>query len=1086
MLNLVLGKDWVANRDYILRRISDDIAQGLGRRILIVPELISHDMERRLCACAGNTSSRFCEVLSFSRLADRVAESAGRHSGDCLDNGGRIVAMAAAVRQMHSKLKAYASLETRPEFLTSLVDAVDEFKCCCISPKDLMLASNNTQGNLAQKLEEIAYIYEAYDALCRLGKKDPRDIITWMLEELEDDTFAQDHTFYIDGFPDFTRQHMNVLEHFIQYAPNVVISLNCDRPGTERIAFEKAGKTAQEILNCAKAHNVDFDITVIDSNQTHLTAIKENLLERNKPVPDGGNHLQTFHTDTIYQECVVTAERIISAVHSGCRYRDIGVVCADLPAYKSVLQMVFRRCGIPVYLSGTDELLEKNIVSAILCAVEAALGGFEQRDVMQYLKSILSPLPIEVCDLIENYTFIWNINGNAWTKEWVNHPEGLKDQWTDADQIRLKTLNDAKDTALKPLVSFRDSFCAAQNMAQQTEALYGLFDNIGLSERFSSLADELDRAGDNRSAQILNQLWDILLNSLEQMHSVLGESIWDADTFTQLFKLLLSQYDVGTIPPVLDSVSIGPISSMRCQKTKHLFVLGALEGSLPSYGSATGVLSDLERKELRKLGVPVNDGSIVGLQAEFAEIYGVFCGASESITISHPSGQPSFIYQRLAEVSGEDMVVIGKFGPALTDKTEAAALVARFADEAVASDLAISDSFNEVVKKREHTLGTVSEKGITGLYGTSLRLSASQIDCQAQCRLFYFLNYGLRVREWRPAQIDPSEFGTYAHNVLENTVKKVMELGGFRNVSAEEISQIAKEFSQEYAKSHFSQIDSERLQHIFNKNVVELDMIVAELWQEMQVCDFQPVEFELAFGASDGKMPAIDIPNKRLNAKLGGYVDRVDVWDDGNEKYFRVVDYKTGKKNFDYCDVFNGIGLQMLLYMFALEQEGGSVLGDSRKPAGVMYFPARAPYVSVDNAPTDDEVQKQRNSGMKRRGLLLFNENVLRAMESEDRPKRLPISRTKDGKISGDLATEEQLDLLKKYVFAVLANMVEEITSGNVAPNPYLRGYEYGVCTYCPYGHICHRSSISDCRNYKAVSAQRFWEDVESEVKKGG
>ena len=89
---------------------------------------------RRLCVAAGDTASRFAEVLSFTQLGNRVSDEAGHAILDCLDNGGRVVAMAAAARQLHSVLKTYASVETKPEFLTGLLDAIDEFKRCCIVP----------------------------------------------------------------------------------------------------------------------------------------------------------------------------------------------------------------------------------------------------------------------------------------------------------------------------------------------------------------------------------------------------------------------------------------------------------------------------------------------------------------------------------------------------------------------------------------------------------------------------------------------------------------------------------------------------------------------------------------------------------------------------------------------------------------------------------------------------------------------------------------------------------------------------------------------------------------------------------------
>ena len=166
MLELILGEDWTANSQFIFSRIADDVTNRLEGRILLVPELISHDTERRLCIAAGDTASRYAEVLTFTRLVRRVADDSGCAIPECLDNGGRVVAMAAAARQLHSKLKVYAALETKPEFLTQILDAVDEFKRCCITAADLQYASRMTEGVLAQKLEELSLLLEAYVPTC--------------------------------------------------------------------------------------------------------------------------------------------------------------------------------------------------------------------------------------------------------------------------------------------------------------------------------------------------------------------------------------------------------------------------------------------------------------------------------------------------------------------------------------------------------------------------------------------------------------------------------------------------------------------------------------------------------------------------------------------------------------------------------------------------------------------------------------------------------------------------------------------------------------------------------------------------------
>ena len=161
MLRLLLSKDWIAVRKEILGRIAADVEAQRGGRILMVPELISHDTERRLCAAAGDTASRFAEVLSFTRLARRVAESAGCAAPGCMDNGGRVVAMAAAARQLHSRLKAYAAVETKPEFLAELVDAVDV-------PTESLTAALQQMGaaaeNYASQLENtIALLNTLYE-----------------------------------------------------------------------------------------------------------------------------------------------------------------------------------------------------------------------------------------------------------------------------------------------------------------------------------------------------------------------------------------------------------------------------------------------------------------------------------------------------------------------------------------------------------------------------------------------------------------------------------------------------------------------------------------------------------------------------------------------------------------------------------------------------------------------------------------------------------------------------------------------------------------------------------------------------------
>ena len=1085
MLHLLLGTDWTACRDEILDRISRDVKEEKGGRILMVPELISHETERRLCMAAGDTASRFAEVLSFTRLARRVCDDLGLAPEECLDNGGRVVAMAAAARQLHSRLKAYASVETRPEFLTGLIDAVDEFKRCCISSEDLKAAAAETEGSLAQKLEELALLLEAYDSICAQGKRDPREKETLLLEQMEAGDFAQNHVFYIDGFPDFTRQHLAILEHLIRNAKDVTISLNCDRVDSPLLAFEKAGNTASQILRCARNAGVEVKIEVIGAHSTPLQPLRERMFQG--PVqPDCLKaHLTVLRAEDPFAECMAAAEKILELVRSGCRYRDIVVVCADMPGYRALLSLAFGRCGIPLYLTGTEDILQKSVVATVLSAMDAALGGFDQREVLRYLRSVLSPLDPDICDLVENYAVTWGIRGNRWLETWTNHPEGLSGQWDEASEAQLAALNGARQLALTPLAGLRRNFMEAKDLAQQVRAIYTFLEEIDLERRLEETAREMDASGDNRSAQILNQLWEILLGAMEQLHDVVGRTVWDGEVFTRLFRLLLSQYDVGTIPPVLDAVQAGPVSAMRCHQQKHLILLGAQEGNLPGYTGAAGVLTDQERVTLRELGVPLTGGSLEGIQAEFAEIYGVFCGAMESVTVCYSGSQPSFVCRRLAQMAGGEREAAAGLGAAQSDRLEAGAYLAGVKAREAANRIGVGKEYEAVSRQAGYCLGKVEREQIDRLYGKTLNLSASQVDRQAECRLSYFLKYGLRAKERKEATVDPAEFGTYVHAVLENTAREIKGKGGFQAVTLEETLEIAERYSEEYAAQRFSQLSSERVTYLFRRNMQELEMVVRELWEELQESQFQPEDFEVNFGSEDG-LPAIALPGRTMNAILRGFVDRVDTWRQNGNSYYRVVDYKTGKKDFDYCDVFNGVGLQMLLYLFALQESGESVVGAHPIPAGVQYFPARVPYVTADGRLDEDDLDKERMKDRKRKGLLLKDEQVLQAMEPGDNPKRLCYTVRKDGTMVGDLADREQLKLLRSYVFRTLGKMVDEIASGDVTPNPYTRGSSHSACAFCPYGPICHEAEVEGRRNYKTMTAQRFWDEIGKEMENHG
>ena len=112
MLRLILGRAGSGKTARVLRRLCRG---GPDRRqILVVPEQQSHEAERALCRFGGDGVSLYAEVLSFSRLSNRVFLAAGGMGEPELDAGGRILLMHRAVRSVASQLTVYARPSRQP------------------------------------------------------------------------------------------------------------------------------------------------------------------------------------------------------------------------------------------------------------------------------------------------------------------------------------------------------------------------------------------------------------------------------------------------------------------------------------------------------------------------------------------------------------------------------------------------------------------------------------------------------------------------------------------------------------------------------------------------------------------------------------------------------------------------------------------------------------------------------------------------------------------------------------------------------------------------------------------------------------
>ena len=444
-----------------------------------------------------------------------------------------------------------------------------------------------------------------------------------------------------------------------------------------------------------------------------------------------------------------------------------------------------------------------------------------------------------------------------------------------------------------------------------------------------------------------------------------------------------------------------------------------------------------------ELGIGITPLATCALERELAAIAGVLEAPSERLYFGSVRGQESYYFLRAKKLYAQAKILSSD--QALIERSERDYLNFLLTkNEYAESAPMMQTEAKRLLSAKEHGLGSLRKETVKELYGDVLQLSSSKIDTLAMCRMSYFLRYGLNAQERKAAKVDASVFGTFVHDVLENVSKQVMKEGGFRTVSLERTMEIAHERMQWYMREKLSDLwDSERAEYLFRRNFAEVRAVVQQLWEEMSESQFDPEWFELKFGKGE-KMPSVRIIGKEMAAELIGVVDRADIWRNGGRVYVRIVDYKTGKTTFELNKILHGIGLQMLLYLFAMRRSGEHLLDAPLQCAGVLYFPAKVQRLTVQNK-YDSKIDEKRRKAERRSGMILDHEHVLQAMDAQER--FLPEKNSR--------ATCEQFRALEEFVFNTVAALADELAEGMVAANPFYAGDMDNACGKCPYQEVC-------------------------------
>ena len=1088
MLQFVIGAKGAGKTPVLYRMLGDAVRQS-GEALLLVPRQATFENDRGVLHFLGPKIAAGVQVLSFSRLCELVFRQTGRPKQPLLGAGANTALMALALETAGDRLEYFARHAKNFGFAQKMLEAVAFFKQTAVRPEDLRTAAADVQTPfLRRKLLETALIFETYEALVAQSFFDDQDVLNLAAERVAESGILSGKTVVISGFSAFSAQELLVIRQILCCAGEVVVGLCCDELKSADVLspFALTRQTARRLKALAERCGVRVAAPIVCSAEKNLgfraapelQHLAAHLFEPAAPVFKGSpTALSLQFAPSRREECDFCALQIHRLLRSGAyRCRDIAVVCGDFESYADELRCSFRKYGVPVFEDHRAPVANEPLMLLARSLLQLRAEGFSTELLMRYLKTGLSGVDADEIADSENYALMWDLSGADWQREWTGNPDGFGKQMNEERAARLQRLNDIRARMVAPLVSFRENTKDADAETVMAQ-LFDFLISHGIDQTLKAYAISLEEAGEPALALAQEQIWDCLMQSLDDVAGALGKRTVSPKLLLDVFCAVVSAQSLGKLPDGYDEVTLCDKARMVTQTPRVVFVLGANAGVFPKGPTDGPLFSHDEARRLQRVLPALFEEEERAALSERHLVYHALCSAREKLVLSWAlcgaageKAEPSPLVKTLQNMF--PLASAERFDALPADvlceaKQPAFELLAKqfcapnAQTAALKAFFAADESYGARMKTMERAAAKgafafASPKNAKRLFGKTLRLSASQLETYEECPFKYFVRYGLKAEPRKQARLDAANSGTVVHYVLEHLLREHSG-ANFALLHKEEAQTRIKALLRQYINVYMGGTadKSARFLYLYDRLEKTLLTVVERLLAEFSESDFAPVGFEVKIG-DGGAVRPYTVALKDGKIELRGSIDRVDKMEKNGRNYIRVVDYKTGGKEFLLSDVLGGLSMQMLLYLAALWRDGS---GDYKNmiPAGVLYLPANALAFDAKRGDSAAEIERLRLDSGAMEGMLLNDPDVLCGMSTDGSFRFLPAGMKKDGTFKGNLITLEQLGKLVRRMDRTLAEMGEALHAGRVPAKP-VRGKSHGrTCEWCDFAAVCRR-----------------------------
>lgn len=1139
-IRFIFGRAGTGKSRFCLEQIKKKIDRNdnNNKLILLVPEQYTFDTEKKFLEVVTEKGFLRGEVLSFKRMAHRVFEECGGRTDIRISDSGRNMLIYKILKDKTDELEYFNRMTKEQGFSSVVSKLITEFKKYNISTEILNLKEEEiTDDELKKKLKDLGLIYNEFNKALHKQFIDGDDELTLLYNKLIDCNIYDDAEIWIDEFTTFTPQQLEVIKMLAKRAKTVNITLCSDSlsNGVDidyTDVFDAIKNTENSILNIMKEGNISYLEPINLNKGTPYRFLKSDTLshlEKHfftypfKPYKEEPNNIRLYKANNSYEEVETVAKDILEMVRDkGYRFKDIAVVCRNIAEYEKIATVIFNDYNIPFFIDKKREILDNPLVVLIISSLEILINNWSYESVFKFLKSGLINIEEKYIDVLENYVLANGIKGYKWTRDLYD-----KDEISDEENILFEIMEEVRE----PLISLHNKIRGKKTVKEITTSLYNFLVELKVFDTLESWLEEFESIGLQDKIKEYMQVPEMVIEILDQVVDVLGDEVIDIKEFTKILVSGFEEKEVGVIPMALDQINIGDISRVKGREVKALYLIGVNDGVLPSVNKEEGIISDRERDILRDIGLRLaSDTKSRAFEEQFI-VYTALTIASEYLMVTFPmadfegkSLRPSIIIPRLKKILPrlvEESEIYNlkenddKFSkitaPIPTFNELISALRMEFEKEEV--DEYWAEAFkwfeeNEEFKSKAsrmfkgltytNLVEKVPREKIRRLYqaeNKKLIFNVSRIEKYAQCPFSYYVQYGLKAKDRKVYEFSAPDLGSFMHNILDDFTNKIRnEKISWSELNKERCKVIVNELVDKKLESDTNSIlnSTKKYKYFadrFKRTITKSVMVISE---QMRKGSFEIFRNEFEFGGfKDGEPIKIDLPSKET-VYLVGRVDRIDTLDLDGNTYIKIVDYKSGAKKFNLTEVYYGLQIQLLVYLDALIKNSRFILKNQAMPGAILYFRIDDPIIKSKKQLSEEEIKENILKELKMSGLLLKNIDVVKAMDNDMETYSLiiPASIKKDGDFSSNssVVTEEQFNILRKYVNDKMAELCEEMLSGDIKITP-CKNNNTPYCNYCDYSSVCQFDTSIENNKYKIIlkkNNNEAWKLIKDEVEKGG